>query len=47
MWEYKILPRVGKTNIEIQRELTKLGQQGWELISVTGNGWHYLKRMIP
>ena len=53
-WEYQVIqvPN-GMTDVktsEAQRELNRLGREGWELVSVQGTrlyqGWMYLKRPL-
>jgi len=45
-WEYKVILSVKSSLIE--EEANKLGNQGWELVSVNGNGPSlYFKRRLP
>lgn len=40
-FEYQVLTLVG---LDIEEELNKYGQEGWELVAVDERGRHYLKR---
>jgi len=36
-WEYKIVFGTGNKDISLEKEINRLGNQGWELVSVTEN----------